>query len=29
MSELGFTVGSHVSLIRQARQLVIRLAEGE
>ncbi|ENY6785619.1 hypothetical protein ACF1CY_003100 [Providencia rettgeri] len=29
MSELGFTVGSNVTLTRQAGQLIIRLSEGE
>nr|WP_042848803.1 SymE family type I addiction module toxin [Providencia rettgeri] len=29
LSELGFTVGSNVTLTRQAGQLIIRLAEGE
>ncbi|EJD6541533.1 SymE family type I addiction module toxin [Providencia rettgeri] len=29
LSELGFTVGSHFTLTRQAGQLIIRLAEGE
>ncbi|AVL74189.1 MULTISPECIES: SymE family type I addiction module toxin [Providencia] len=29
LNELGFTVGSHFTLTRQAGQLIIRLAEGE
>ncbi|WP_348535166.1 hypothetical protein [Morganella morganii] len=29
MSELGFTVGSNVTLTHQAGQLIIRLAKGE
>ncbi|MEQ4712983.1 SymE family type I addiction module toxin [Providencia alcalifaciens] len=29
LSELGFTVGSNVTLTRQAGQLIIRLSEGE
>ncbi|MBG5918800.1 SymE family type I addiction module toxin [Providencia stuartii] len=29
LNELGFEVGSHYTLTRQARQLIIRLAEGE
>ncbi|CAG9430696.1 SymE family type I addiction module toxin [Providencia alcalifaciens] len=29
LSELGFTVGSHVTLTQQAGQLIIQLAEGE
>ncbi|NBM57003.1 hypothetical protein GWI68_20045 [Proteus sp. G2669] len=28
-SELGFTVGSHFTLTRQAGQLIIQLAENE
>lgn len=28
LSELGFTVGSHVTLTQQAGQLIIRLTEG-
>ncbi|HEC8329937.1 TPA: SymE family type I addiction module toxin [Providencia rettgeri] len=29
LSELGFEVGRHYTLTRQAGQLIIRLAEGE
>ncbi|EPL6454020.1 MULTISPECIES: SymE family type I addiction module toxin [Providencia] len=29
LKEQGFEVGSHYTLTRQARQLIIRLAEGE
>ncbi|APC10537.1 MULTISPECIES: SymE family type I addiction module toxin [Providencia] len=29
LTELGFTVGSHFTLTRQAGQLIIRLAESE
>ncbi|MCG5371254.1 hypothetical protein MKT60_002360 [Providencia rettgeri] len=29
MKEMGFEVGSHYTLTRQAGQLIIRLAEGE
>ncbi|AVL74169.1 MULTISPECIES: SymE family type I addiction module toxin [unclassified Providencia] len=29
LKEMGFEVGSHYTLTRQARQLIIRLAEGE
>ncbi|EJD6500180.1 SymE family type I addiction module toxin [Providencia rettgeri] len=29
LNELGFTVGSNVTLTRQAGQLIIRLVEGE
>ncbi|MEQ5042373.1 SymE family type I addiction module toxin [Providencia manganoxydans] len=29
LNELGFEVGSHYTLIRQAGQLIIRLSEGE
>ncbi|AXH62567.1 MULTISPECIES: SymE family type I addiction module toxin [Providencia] len=29
LNELGFTVGSHFTLTRQAGQLIIRWAEGE
>ncbi|AVL74181.1 type I toxin-antitoxin system SymE family toxin [Providencia rettgeri] len=29
LNELGFTVGSNVTLTRQAGQLIIRLSEGE
>ncbi|EOV8090190.1 SymE family type I addiction module toxin [Providencia huaxiensis] len=29
LNELGFEVGSHYTLTRQAGQLIIRLAEGE
>ncbi|WP_341534364.1 hypothetical protein [Proteus mirabilis] len=29
LNELGFEVGSHYTLTRQAGQMIIRLAEGE
>ncbi|WGL98589.1 MULTISPECIES: SymE family type I addiction module toxin [Arsenophonus] len=29
LNKLGFTVGNHYTLTRQAGQLIIRLAEGE
>nr|WP_282557793.1 SymE family type I addiction module toxin [Providencia burhodogranariea] len=29
LKELGFEIGSHYTLTRQAGQLIIRLAEGE
>ncbi|HEC8329934.1 TPA: SymE family type I addiction module toxin [Providencia rettgeri] len=29
LKEMGFEVGSHYTLTRQAGQLIIRLAEGE
>ncbi|WP_336298882.1 MULTISPECIES: SymE family type I addiction module toxin [unclassified Providencia] len=29
LNELGFTVGSHFTLTRQAGQLIMQLAEGE